>query len=1083
MSNRSICVAVLLSVGTVLLTPQTTWSYNNDGPDGGPHRKINEIALDRFIQAAAEDPILRYYDFSPSLVKYRITRPSGGGAVHSFVTEYYTVTQKGDWYAEEATAVAELAASSWAAEKTPSSVVVEEKQPRPFPWWIVEGGFTADEPELHMSLRHFYDPYMRGVASWVSGNTTCSYLTDITNMADNVLFLVVRSTLNPCVDAKRLALKESQHSWSEGQTQLKVAFDHPEADARRRNAAFGKAWRCLGETMHLLADMTTPAHVRNDGHPEKFIWAGDPYEAIVSAEVVQNQARRPMADGQLAGDISSCLEISRLFDLIATYTNTHYFSNDTISGTDYPTTLYRPDLLLRRALLHPEVPPLGGINTPVHSANGQPDYDSPKLDPYFFRFTNEEKDDSGTYMDRRIGGRPIVHRTAEGRHVLDVNCIYWQTRDLIPVAVAANMRAIDLFLPRFGVKVDEFDRNAKVLKCHVVGDARDPKSGKFSEAPTTQFPGDSVQAVVFVTIGKEEHNSLQPLDKVTAQGFEVKIQPVVDGVLADYLKDGGTPFPADGISLAVGLDMGGILIKSEPKPLPALRIDPKQVRLKTKETQRFTAQVVGTKDQAVEWKVKENGGGTIDPQGGYVAPPMKGTFHVVAASKTDKTATDVATVQVEEPEKKEVPPPPALTADISWRQAVLAAGGIWSIIGGLGKDDYHPGDVRHGFVFQGTDRKETPGKPLREGWCKDFDHGVVGRSPYQTPYWLYYEADLRADMSYYSPTASGPNAQGEWPSARESCALLLKSDKSKGYEPVPLGDVAVARTVPDDSNARIPDLWECCIWRGPFWFSLRVRCRFVTENRMSFLSELNGTPDEGKRTAMCAQLSQVGMAYAKAILDSFEVWYRRPIAAGPSVKGLYWPLHISQYRLQQEDLPAGSILGETHNRAYEWYNSEEQYVKSEKYDETETCYNPGACTVNLWVSYPEERDTAAEAPLIRAQEAMGKEVATIRGYFASDEASSPGRMDFLGPNRLALPGADDAVEMIEGYKEKKEPYWRPSWQKHWVIARRANVWIVLKHEYVPKKTMTPSAWVQKLAEQVLAKLAADKPAPPAPASQ
>ena len=32
---------------------------------GGAHRLINQLALDLFIQQAAEDPILQFYDFDP----------------------------------------------------------------------------------------------------------------------------------------------------------------------------------------------------------------------------------------------------------------------------------------------------------------------------------------------------------------------------------------------------------------------------------------------------------------------------------------------------------------------------------------------------------------------------------------------------------------------------------------------------------------------------------------------------------------------------------------------------------------------------------------------------------------------------------------------------------------------------------------------------------------------------------------------------------------------------------------------------------------------------------------------------------
>jgi len=325
-------------------TSAVVWGYANDGPGGGPHRKINEIALDRFLQIATEDPILCLYDFSPSLVKYRIQKPDDLD-FHSFVVTYDTVTQKGDWYAEEATVVAELAAASPLAALTPSSIVEESSQSRPFRWWIIEGGFTADEPEVHMSLRHFYDPQSRGVSK-VSGATGCSYLTDVTDDADKALAWLVGSTLNPCLNAKRLAGKESKHSWAEGMTRLQAALDHPQADPALRNKAFGKAWRCLGETMHLLADMTVPAHVRNDGHPGKLGYASDPYEDSVSAQTVQDLAGGAVS-ANLQSRITGSFTLSGLFDVVADYTNTHFFSKDTISGTDYVASPDRSSALLR----------------------------------------------------------------------------------------------------------------------------------------------------------------------------------------------------------------------------------------------------------------------------------------------------------------------------------------------------------------------------------------------------------------------------------------------------------------------------------------------------------------------------------------------------------------------------------------------------------------------------------------------------------------------------------------------------------------------------------------------------------------
>jgi hypothetical protein len=64
-------------------------------------------------------------------------------------------------------------------------------------------------------------------------------------------------------------------------------------------------------------------------------------------------------------------------------------------------------------------------------------------------------------------------------------------------------------------------------------------------------------------------------------------------------------------------------------------------------TQTFTATVVGTTNTAVNWSVQEGAsGGTIDSTGLYTAPSTPGTYHVVATSQADSTATGTATVTV-----------------------------------------------------------------------------------------------------------------------------------------------------------------------------------------------------------------------------------------------------------------------------------------------------------------------------------------------------------------------------------------------------------------------------------------------------
>jgi hypothetical protein len=61
---------------------------------------------------------------------------------------------------------------------------------------------------------------------------------------------------------------------------------------------------------------------------------------------------------------------------------------------------------------------------------------------------------------------------------------------------------------------------------------------------------------------------------------------------------------------------------------------------------QFAAVVTGTAATAVQWSVTEVGGGSVDQNGLYVAPPSTGIFHVVARLAADPTQSASAAVTV-----------------------------------------------------------------------------------------------------------------------------------------------------------------------------------------------------------------------------------------------------------------------------------------------------------------------------------------------------------------------------------------------------------------------------------------------------
>ncbi len=84
-----------------------------------------------------------------------------------------------------------------------------------------------------------------------------------------------------------------------------------------RSGNLNRAYQGIGHQLHLIQDMAVPAHVRNDAHP-----GGDPYEAWAEQYGQVNQARLKFID---VADLNSA------FDSLAGYTNSNFFSKDSIN--------------------------------------------------------------------------------------------------------------------------------------------------------------------------------------------------------------------------------------------------------------------------------------------------------------------------------------------------------------------------------------------------------------------------------------------------------------------------------------------------------------------------------------------------------------------------------------------------------------------------------------------------------------------------------------------------------------------------------------------------------------------------------
>lgn len=84
----------------------------------------------------------------------------------------------------------------------------------------------------------------------------------------------------------------------------------------------------------------------------------------------------------------------------------------------------------------------------------------------------------------------------------------------------------------------------------------------------------------------------------------------------------------------------------DDKEKVSVSISPMTATIKAGAAQTFMANVTGSKNTAVTWKVDEANGGTVTAAGVYTAPLTAGTYHVTATSSADTKKSATATVTV-----------------------------------------------------------------------------------------------------------------------------------------------------------------------------------------------------------------------------------------------------------------------------------------------------------------------------------------------------------------------------------------------------------------------------------------------------
>jgi len=420
----------------LLLLAAIARGYDNDsrGPDGvglhkgGPHRTINELAFE-YAFANMRSPGMGELTEDPGSLLF------GPNII------------------------------------APGMEFVESgKANQPVRWWVSEGGYTADEPELYNSFRHFYDPT----------NPVTPYLTDdleklnyvyrvlLWTKTGAVVGAIAGTNFNPQVNARDWALTGEEHGgWganeyclARGIEYYHLAFTAPGDE--KRDEYFAKAWRSLGETMHLLGDMTCVPHVRNDSHPGRALYVtgnsdpniglmkNDPYELLCDESMIRKYKDYPV-DPVIKAQIDAAPNPAELFYRVASYTNKNFFSSDTIAGF-YVSHANNP----------------AGDIIEVSPVNGQHPYPAPKLQ--FMRFD----DDTGYFVnpDNNVRMCHVKWLSEEGwgdigGMAVTLPCVEDQARVLVPVAIYANARLAKMFLPRFVLSDEQYKKDEQTTVYHV----------------------------------------------------------------------------------------------------------------------------------------------------------------------------------------------------------------------------------------------------------------------------------------------------------------------------------------------------------------------------------------------------------------------------------------------------------------------------------------------------------------------------------------------------------------------------------------------------------------------------------------
>lgn len=410
--------------------------------------------------------------------------------------------------------------------------------------WIIEGGFSQDEPEWWQALRHFYDPM----------NRNKPWLTDAKfwRLAGRVYS--GSQMTDPQTDAVRWAfdlLPDHDYNYPKA----KEYFTQALASDDRNNRYYGQAWRSVGETMHMVSDMTIPDHVRNDGHAiqlwNKVFIDISPYEETTLGPVVAEIA--PYPGLYPPANLNYKASPRQVMIEVATFTNQHFISQD--SNPNYA----EPDL-----------------SQPA-SENG---YIMGTIDGNTYRVAKKVS------LLREFLYETELTNIPGNNPKLDYYVLTDQQKILVPTAVRASAAILDRFLPRFKVNGE-------------IKTSQEIENGK----PVTLYFLDG--EIVFVGNKDEWPQKLTIRNGASivnsATGMRQSIP--VDKTKGDNLNEFQYPFKPSDIGAKAGdkvyleYDLGGYVIRSADVEIPEEYPTPTTITTRVPLTTATTSPATGTCSQ------------------------------------------------------------------------------------------------------------------------------------------------------------------------------------------------------------------------------------------------------------------------------------------------------------------------------------------------------------------------------------------------------------------------------------------------------------------------------------------------------